>query len=168
VKRRDYLKPELPVHFTWILRPWRYLRNGRELLQQSIFELFCAALRGGSVFVESCHRPGKSLFFRQQTDDNKTWISCNTSSAVYFAVSTSADGGILNGNPASNYPAVFPSPPNNGLLNISIVADWWRLIANKMSQTFAPVGKLSLLNSCLVANELASLRIAYYGTELSQ
>jgi len=43
---------------------------------------------------------------------------------------------------------------------------WWSSILLGVAQQFAPVGKMSLLHSCLVENQLLSLRLAYYGNIL--
>lgn len=83
---------------------------------------------------------------------------------MYLALSTSRNGGVLAGNPGYNYPAYALILPE-GPLNITTVIDWWSTVTVEILQVIAPVGKISLAHSCLVTNKLASLRLAYYGTE---
>jgi hypothetical protein len=54
-----------------------------------------------------------------------------------------------------------------GPLNMTYAVIWWSILANEVSQVFAPTGKLSILHPSVVGSQLASLRIAYYGDMIS-
>ena len=83
-------------------------------------------------------------------------------------MSTTRNSGFLPTNaflPSANLTAaeLFSEP---GPLDIRYAVLWWSSILLGVAQQFAPVGKMSLLHSCLVENQLLSLRIAYYGNIL--
>jgi hypothetical protein len=80
-------------------------------------------------------------------------------------MSTSRNSGFLPTNaflPSANLTVaeLFSTP---GPLDIGYAVLWWSSILLGVAQQFAPVGKMSLLHSCLLENQLLSLRIAYYG-----
>lgn len=54
----------------------------------------------------------------------------------------------------------------NNPLNVSIVMGLWVDLVLSVSEALAPVGRLSLLHSSLVASRLSSLRLGYYGEQI--
>jgi hypothetical protein len=78
------------------------------------------------------------------------------------AVSTSRDGNVLWGNSAYGWTAdeLFSLP---GPINITYTLYFWSQVALGITQALAPVGRISTLHSALTANNLSSLRLAYYG-----
>lgn len=83
---------------------------------------------------------------------------------IYFALSTSRDGGALWGNAAYGYDAsINDFLPTTGSLNITAAMNWWELMVLGIAQGLAPVGKMSVFHGALTVNGLSSLRLAYYG-----
>jgi hypothetical protein len=56
--------------------------------------------------------------------------------------------------------------PTFGPLSVYASLDWWYGMLFGVTNEIAPVGKISLFHTSLVANQLASLRLAYYGESL--